>query len=355
MVQEFKCPNCGGSVEFDWSSQNMKCPYCDTEFDTEGLKEAKAEEERSSSDRASFEKSGRMWQEEGVRHYICPSCGGEIIAENTEAALSCPWCGNPVVLKEQFEGELRPDLVIPFKKGKEEAKEMFYKHLSGKKLLPPIFHEKAHIDEIKGVYVPVWIFDAEINGHMSIPAFRTTVWSDSKYTYTRTSHFLLLRDGRMEVKNLPVDGSTKMPDSIMEPLGPWKMEDAVDFETAYLSGYLADKYDVDADESSKRVLERAKSSVEKRLSATIGPYMRGPGAHSDISMTGGRERYVLLPLWILRTKYEGKDWYFAMNAQTGKLVGNLPMDKGRRNKYFLLAFFSCGLVGALISTLVQIL
>ena len=118
MVQEFKCPNCGGSVEFDWSSQNMKCPYCDTEFDTEGLKEAKAEEERSSSDRASFEKSGKMWQEEGVRHYICPSCGGEIIAENTEAALSCPWCGNPVVLKEQFEGELRPDLVIPFKKGK---------------------------------------------------------------------------------------------------------------------------------------------------------------------------------------------------------------------------------------------
>ena len=112
---------------------------------------------------------------------------------------------------------------------------------------------------------------------------------------------------------------------------------------------------MDADESSKRVLERAKSSVEKRLSATIGPYMRGPGAHSDISMTGGRERYVLLPLWILRTKYEGKDWYFAMNAQTGKLVGNLPMDKGRRNKYFLLAFFSCGLVGALISTLVQIL
>ena len=355
MVEEFKCPNCGGYVEFDWSSQKMKCPYCDTEFDTEGLKEAKEDSERETSDSASFEKSGTMWQEDGVRHYVCSSCGGEIIAENTEAALSCPWCGNPVVLKEQFEGELRPDLVIPFKKGKEEAKEMFYRHLSGKKLLPPIFRDKSHIDEIKGLYVPVWMFDAEIEAHMSIPASRTAVWSDSRFTYTRISHYRLVRDGRMEVKNLPVDGSSKMPDSIMEPLGPWNMDEAVDFETAYLSGFLADRYDVDADESSKRVVERAKSSAERRLLSTTGPYVRGPGGQSSVSMTGVRERYVLLPLWILRTRFQDKDWYYAMNAQTGKLVGDLPMDKGRRNKFFLISFFSFGLLGALISTLVQIL
>ena len=76
---------------------------------------------------------------------------------------------------------------------------------------------------------------------------------------------------------------------------------------------------------------------------------------TSVSMTGGRERYVLLPLWILRTRFQDKDWYYAMNAQTGKLVGDLPMDKGRRNKFFLISFFSFGLLGALISTLVQIL
>ena len=137
----------------------------------------------------------------------------------------------------------------------------------------------------------------------------------------------------MEVKNLPVDGSTKMPDSIMEPLGPWKMEDAVDFETAYLSGYLADKYDVDADESSKRVLERAKSSVEKRLSATIGPYMRGPGAHSDISMTGGRERYVLLPLWsrYCRRKNEEDSCIFSILSLCLLSRSNDP--GGRQNRF----------------------
>ena len=231
---------------------------------------------------------------------------------------------------------------------------MFHKHLSGKKLLPPIFRDKSHIDEIKGLYVSVWMFDAEIEAHMPIPASRTAVWSDSRFTYARISHYRLVRDGRMEVKNLPVDGSSKMPESIMEPLGPWNMEEAVDFETAYLSGFLADRYDVDADESSKRVVERVKSSAERRLLSTTGPYVRGPGGQSSVTMTGGRERYVLLPLWILRTRFQDKDWYYAMNAQTGKLIGDLPMDKGRRNKYFLLSFFSFGFLGALISTLIQL-
>ena len=355
MVEEFKCPNCGGYVEFDWSSQKMKCPYCDTEFDMEGLKEAKEEEESSFSDDASFSRSNTMWEEDGSRHYICHSCGGEIIALDTEAALSCPWCGNPVVLKEQFEGELRPDLVIPFKKGREEAKSVFYNHLKGKKLLPKVFRDKAHIDEIKGVYVPVWIFDSKIQAHLSFPATRTTVWSDSRFTYTRISHYRIIRDGHLEIENLPVDGSSKMPDSIMEPLGPWNMEDAVDFETAYLSGFLADRYDTGADESSKRVVERAKSTAERKLLSTTGLYMRLPGGNSSISMVDGKEKYVLLPLWILRTRFEDKDWFFVMNGQNGKMVGNLPVDKGSRNKYFLISFFSCGLVGALISTALQLL
>ena len=111
---------------------------------------------------------------------------------------------------------------------------------------------------------------------------------------------------------------------------------------------------MDADERSKRVVERAKSSAERRLLSTTGPYVRGPGGQSSVTMTGGRERYVLLPLWILRTRFQDKDWYYAMNAQTGKLVGDLPMDKGRRNKFFLLSFFSFGFLGALISTLIQL-
>ncbi|MGN1163650.1 MAG: hypothetical protein ACI4S4_02465 [Candidatus Ornithospirochaeta sp.] len=335
----------------------MKCPYCDTEFDTEGMKAMMEEEEKRSSpsDKASFEKSETMWEEDGSRHYICHSCGGEIIAMDTEAALLCPWCGNPVVMTDQYEGMLRPDLVIPFKNGKEEAKEAFYNHLKGKKLVPPVFRDKAHIDEIKGVYVPVWFFDATIDAHMSFPATRTRVWSDSRFTYTRISHYRIIRDGHMELKALPVDGSTKMPDSLMEPLGPWNLDEAVDYMSAYLSGYLADRYDVDSDESSRRVVERAKSSAEKRLLATTGPYVRLPGGDSTVEMKNGKEKYVLLPVWILRTEWEGKNWYYSMNGQNGKMVGDLPVDKSLRNKYFALSSLAFGALGALVTALVQIL
>ena len=244
MIEEFKCPNCGGSVEFDWKSQNLKCPYCDTEFDPEGLKKASEEDNREDNEGLSFTSSQKEWEEDGQRHYICHSCGGEIIAFDTEAALSCPWCGNPVVLEDQVSGVLKPDYVIPFKNGKEEAKEAFYSHLKGKKLLPSVFRDKGHIDEIKGVYVPVWMFTSTVKARMDIPATSSFVWSDNRYTYTRISHYRLIREGHMEVVNLPVDGSSKMSDSIMEPLGPWNMDEAVDFKTAYLSGFLADRYDL---------------------------------------------------------------------------------------------------------------
>ena len=217
MIEEFKCPNCGGSVEFDWKSQNLKCPYCDTEFDPEGLKKASEEDNREDEEGLSFTSSQKEWEEDGQRHYICHSCGGEIIAFDTEAALSCPWCGNPVVLEDQVSGVLKPDYVIPFKNGKEEAKEAFYSHLKGKKLLPPVFRDKSHIDEIKGVYVPVWMFTSTVKARMDIPATSSFVWSDNRYTYTRISHYRLIREGHMEVVNLFVDGSSKMSGSIIVP------------------------------------------------------------------------------------------------------------------------------------------
>ncbi len=66
--------------------------------------------------------------------YVCQSCGGEIIADDTTAATSCPFCGNPTIFKSQLSGELKPDYIIPFKLDKNTAKEALKKHLTGKKL-----------------------------------------------------------------------------------------------------------------------------------------------------------------------------------------------------------------------------
>lgn len=118
-LQEYKCPCCGGAVVFDSSLQKMKCPYCDTEFEIDALKEYSQEVQSQQADEMNWEMpTGSQWkegEEEGLRSYICKSCGGEIVGDENMAAAACPFCGNSVIITQQFAGALRPDCVIPFK------------------------------------------------------------------------------------------------------------------------------------------------------------------------------------------------------------------------------------------------
>ena len=188
------------------------------------------------------------------------------------AATSCPFCGNPVVLMGQFKGDLRPDYIIPFKLDKKAAKAGFEKHLSGKRLLPKVFKSQNHIEEIKGVYVPFWLFDTDAKAKIRYRATTVRTWSDSEYDYTETSHFMVHRGGSIGFERVPVDGSSKMADDLMESIEPYNFEDAVDFQTAYLAGYMADKYDVTAEQSIERANERVKQSTEDVFADTVTGY-----------------------------------------------------------------------------------
>ena len=266
---------------------------------------------------------------------MCKSCGGEIVGDENTAATSCPFCGNPVVMMGQFSGALKPDLVIPFKLDKNAAKAGLMQHLSGKRLLPKIFKDQNHIDEIKGIYVPFWLFDTDADAQVRYRTTKVRVWSDSKYDYTDTSHFLVNRSGSVSFEHIPVDGSTKMPDDLMESIEPFNFSAAVDFQTAYLAGYLADKYDVDAEQSIERANERVKRSTEEVFASTVHGYQTVVTESSNIRLHGGKAKYALYPVWILNTTWQGKKYTFAMNGQTGKFVGDLPVDKSAAVKWTL--------------------
>ncbi len=337
-LQEYKCPCCGGAIAFDSTLQKMKCPYCDTEFDMETLASYDAGL-NGEQDSMEWETSaGTQWQEgeaDGLRTYVCKSCGGEIVGDENTAATSCPFCGNPVVMMGQFSGALKPDLVIPFKLDKNAAKAGLMQHLSGKRLLPKIFKDQNHIDEIKGIYVPFWLFDTDADAQVRYRTTKVRVWSDSKYDYTDTSHFLVNRSGSVSFEHIPVDGSTKMPDDLMESIEPFNFSAAVDFQTAYLAGYLADKYDVDAEQSIERANERVKRSTEEVFASTVHGYQTVVTESSNIRLHGGKAKYALYPVWILNTTWQGKKYTFAMNGQTGKFVGDLPVDKSAAAKWAL--------------------
>jgi len=330
-LQEYKCPCCGGAIAFDSTLQKMKCPYCDTEYEMETLAVYDAELKNEPADNMQWKTGGETWQDgeaDGLYTYVCRSCGGEIVGDKTTAATSCPYCDNPVVMMGQLSGTLKPDLVIPFKLDKKAAKAALKKHYGGKKLLPKVFGDQNHIDEVKGVYVPVWLFDADADAKVRYKASNVRHWSDSRYDYTETMYYAIIRGGSLGFAQVPVDGSSKMDDKLMESIEPFKMEGAVDFQTAYLAGYLADKYDVDAETSIERANERIKKSTEDAFAETVQGYTTVTTESTNISLRKGKVRYALLPVWLLNTTWRGQKYTFAMNGQTGKFVGDLPMDKG---------------------------
>ena len=349
-IQEYKCPNCGGILTFEPGTQKMKCPYCDSEIDVQALADYdNGLNNFSEKEEMRWETPGNVWHEgetEGMRIYVCKSCGGQIVGDENMGSTACPFCGNPVVMMGQFSGDLKPDLVIPFKLDKEAAKKAYLNHIGNRKLLPSLFRNKNHIDEIKGMYVPCWLFDTGADGRMQFMGTRMRVWADGRNQYTETQYFDVYREGHMEFKGLPVDGSSKMPNNLMESLEPYDLSEAVDFQTAYLSGYLTDRYDVTAEECIPRVNERVKQTTFDTIASTVQGYQTVSYQGGDVRTEQGQIKYAMYPVWILNTTFGKEHYLFAMNGQTGKMVGDLPIDNGKVWKYRLLW---TGILGVIFS------
>lgn len=331
-LQEFKCPNCVAPIEFDAGQQEMTCPYCESVINIDALIDLTEDLATAKEPEAiNWGYEGQVWEDgeqEKLLVYSCRSCAGEILAEETLGATSCPFCGNRVVITSKFSGDLKPDILIPFKKTQKEAIAALKKHYLGKKLLPKVFKDTNHIEEIKGVYVPFWLFDANAQADIEYRATKVAKWSDSEYDYTETSFYRVMRNGEISFEKVPVDGSEAIDDVLMQSLEPFNVEEAIPFKTAYLAGFFANKYDVDADSSEEQANMRIKNSTENAFADTVQGYASIEPQRTDIQLNEGRVLYALLPVWFLSTIWQDKSFTFAMNGQTGKFVGDLPLDKG---------------------------
>ena len=352
----YKCPNCNATLEFNAKLGKMHCDYCDSDFDVEtlkeydeALKEESAEENQKEPEWGDYENS--EWEEEGKAIFACRACGAELVADENTAATVCPYCGNATVLTGRLSGMLKPDMVIPFKIEKEQAVEALKKFCKRKPLLPKFFLKDHRVESITGIYVPFWLFDATADADISYNATRVRSWRQGDYRITETSHFLVRRGGEIGFDRVPVDGSKKMDDTYMEAIEPYNYGEAVDFATAYLSGYLADKYDVDSAAASPRATARIKESTEASFRSTVIGYSSVTPRHTSIRLSDSKIHYALMPVWMLNTVYRGKTYSFAMNGQTGKFVGELPVD---RLKYWLwtggitAAVTAIGVISALL-------
>lgn len=357
-VTNYQCPACTGPLHYSAKSGKLECDYCDSSFDVAEIEalyarkeaeaaaakqaaDAKAEAAQAAKDEAAEAAAAsggwdtsdlsRDWgaEADGLRVYSCPSCGAELICDQSTAATACPYCGNPAIVPGQFSGALRPDYILPFRLSKDDAVQALRAHYKGKPFLPRSFTSANHIEQIQGVYVPFWLFDGGAEGAASYRASNTNVFETGDYEITETRHYHVVRAGSLAFEKIPVDASSKMPDDHMDSIEPFDYAQLRPFSTAYLPGYLADKYDVTIDDSRDRADTRCCETLAQALRDTVTGYGACVTEREDIALRRGKVHYALLPVWMLSTKWRGQDFLFAMNGQTGKLVGDLPTDRGR--------------------------
>ena len=337
-VIEYKCPCCGAGLKFGGAEQKLTCEYCDNTFDLDTVRAYNATEEEQSTEAITWEENPKnewnTWEQEYLKMFCCPSCGGEIIADGNTAATFCPYCDNPTIMPARLSGGLKPDALIPFTKTKEDAKAAFLNLCKGKPLLPKFFTQEQQLEKITGMYVPFWLYDCTGSFDGNYKATRVTAWSDSSYNYTKTDHFMLKRKADAKFVGIPMDGSSKMDDTFMESIEPYDYSALKDFDMAYLSGYLADKYDVEAEAGKSRIHERVDNAMNNQLQPTFLGYASVLPTSRHLNVEHGKARYVMLPVWMLNTKYRGKIYTFAMNAQTGKMTGSLPICPKRTAGWF---------------------
>ena len=343
---QFKCPCCGGTLEFDNKTQNIVCPYCDSQFTADDLKQYTDELASDKQEETAWDESRvqEYTSEEmkGMKIYSCDSCGGEIIVDETTSSTKCPYCGNNLVVSKQLSGDLRPNFIIPFKNDKENVIVDLRKYFRKKPLLPGSFSKENTIEEIKSLYVPFWLFDADVDGKVRFKGEITRTWSDSNYNYKETKYYSIIRGGCIAFDHVPVDGSSKMEDKLMESIEPFNFNEAEEFNVAYLAGIAADRYDVDKDMTFNRATQRFRDGTIQAFRDDVHGFSNVTVEDSNIQLSNTVTNYVLYPVWLLSTKWRDKQYMFAVNGQTGKVAGNLPISVPKFLLFWFLFFLVIG-------------
>lgn len=329
----YKCPNCGGALKYDPASKKMICEYCISYFEpeevsvkTETGKDVQ-EEIAAGSEAAQLNDLDDDYMECNI--YSCTSCGGELMVNGLETSTFCAYCGQPTIVFNRVSKELKPKYIIPFSVAKEQAITLIRDKFNSGFFVPDEI-KNFETERIKGIYIPYWLCDMDYSDKQSL---RGRVGSGKN---AKTRYFY--RAARTSFKNMTLDASYRLSDETSQRLEPYDMHALEEFNTGYMSGYYADRYDVNQEDIKKIALIRGKQLFDMEVKRTVKA--------SSVQIIDNRPeiqikelKYVLLPAWFLTFRYENEAYTFLVNGQTGKVVGGVPFYKG--NVILLVSLISC--------------
>jgi len=339
-VKVYNCKKCAAPIAFDIKEQKWKCEYCSSEFAKEEIEEKEASESGMEVDE---DLSIKMPE---LDEYRCNACGAKILTEGNAAATFCIYCRNPSVIKSRFSGEFHPRYVIPFKVTQKDAKDIYFKWIKKRFFAPNEFKTAREVDNIRGLYAPYWLFDCRASGFIEGEGRNSKSWRSGDYRVTETQHYFIRRVGSSAYEKIPVDGSKSLPDELMVGIEPFDYLGLKDFALEYMSGFLAEKYDVDENRASRVMQPRAQQFLRTTLEGSGQRYQSVTISSSNININSIKAAYAMLPIYVLTNLYKGKKHTFIINGQTGKTYGETPFDWQKFIVFTLGLFLTTFLVTA---------
>lgn len=312
----FKCPSCGAYLEFEPGAQQFSCPYClqtFTEEEMRGLARGGQDSQPAAAP-------------DHLRGYHCQACGAEIVTGDTTAATRCYYCHSPVVLSDRLDGSFRPDGVLPFRIGREEALKKFEEFLAKKKFVDRRFFSREQIEDFSGVYYPFWLGDLKAQADFDGTGTRTSVRRSAREVITTTRFFRVVRSGQLEFHDMVRKALTTCDRQLSDGIHPYNTSEIKPFDMSYLSGFLAEKRDVEREGVEQEMIAEIQGYAPEMIKE--GGMFDSLNGEVQLSQIRAKMRYVLLPAWVLtyRSGKPGATYYYLMNGQTGAVCGKLPID-----------------------------
>ena len=315
-AESVKCPTCGSNIVYEPELGSMMCRNCgniyspDTMESRGSLGISKEHDYMGDSDVSGDDKK---------RHEIvCNSCGATLIADENTMSTMCPFCGSPALITRRMTREFKPDYIIPFKIDKDQAKTIAKNWLNTRSYVPWGFKNKCRLTNMTALYVPFWLLDCNVNTEVTgtvkqiVGAGTATFEVTSRMTYY--------------VKGVPFDASLKIANKLMEAIEPFDYREMVRFESKYLQGFYADKYDQNPGDLAEKMIKRMDSfslSAVDNVARKYGNYETRPEKNYSW-MSEVKTIYCLLPVWFMTVEFDGRQYQFAVNGQTGEASGQVP-------------------------------
>ena len=335
-----KCPSCGSDLRYDPAEKQFVCDYCGSRFDVQELLDRRiitAKEYREAAgisepeDEASGQEEDTSTYEASV--FTCPMCGGELLSTDETYVTFCSYCGSSVMLDRTRKRVAAPDVIIPFAVSKEDCEATYKKMLAGAPYVPTEIKTQEQIAKFRGIYMPYWVYSAEVSGPLTVRGERERRKGD----YIYTDHYAIdtILDGKYD--GIAYDASSTFSDSLSSAVAPFNFDEAQPFTPAYMSGFYADTEDVPQKTYEEDTARVVKSDVVKRL-YTDAEFAKNGAGKEEIGKSPiipkVKERLGYFPVWFLsfRSKTGDRVSYAVINGQTGEIAADLPVSFG---KYFI--------------------